>query len=271
MKRTRVEKPPEAEGMMLHTPDLGPPRPPGVLRSVRRTYTTTEADLVEAETFKMTSPSLEEQVYNALRDAIIVGQYRPGDRLVESQLSEHFGISKTPVREALIRLKRDGLVANEMRRTTRVATPTADDIRAACELRTWVEGALAARCAEDPSPQFRGDLRTSIEQAEAALGADDLASYGEAIRRFSDIVVNAVDNRFAREVLEQLRNVLALIAHMSRETSGRLERSIAEHRAIYDAIAAGDPDGARKATSTHMQSIERDSLAALQHHLEATG
>ena len=79
--------------------------------------------------------TLEESVYETVRNGIISGELRPGDPLVEAQLSADMGISKTPVREALIRLTRDGLVVQELHRRSRVATPTAEDVRAACELR----------------------------------------------------------------------------------------------------------------------------------------
>jgi DNA-binding GntR family transcriptional regulator len=81
--------------------------------------------------------SLEASVYEAVREGIISGDLRPGDPLVEAQLSADLGISKTPVREALIRLARDGLVVQELHRRSRVATPTVEDVRQACEVRRW--------------------------------------------------------------------------------------------------------------------------------------
>jgi len=187
-------------------------------------------------THLLTQPSLEERVYDAVRDAIVTGEFRPGDALVEAQLSERFGISKTPVREALIRLKRDGLVEAELRCVNRVATPTEASIRQACEARVWIEAALAAHCALDPSAKLLAALSESIDRAQAALDADDDLAYGEAVRAYSDAIVLASENRYAQEFLERLRNVLTLIAHISREVPGRRVRSVEEHSAIYAAI-----------------------------------
>jgi DNA-binding GntR family transcriptional regulator len=217
---------------------------------------------------KLKSDSLEERVYRALCDAITRGELRPGDPLVEAQLSEDFGTSKTPVREALIRLARDGLVEAKLHHMTRVATPTADDIRRASEVRAWIECALVARCALDPAPSLLRELQDSIAQSDAALSADSDEGYGEAVRRFSDVIVEASENTYAREFLSRLQNVLTLIAHISRETPGRRERSIVEHRAIYKAIKNRDPEAAAEATRVHLASIERDSLEALGHHLD---
>jgi DNA-binding GntR family transcriptional regulator len=219
---------------------------------------------------KLTARSLEERVYDELRDAIVAGEFRPGDPLVEAQLSQRFGISKTPVREALIRLKRDGLVDSPLHRVNRVATPTPTDIRQACEVRTWIESALAARCAQNPSLRLLRDLERSIQEASQALEAGDAGAYGRAVRRFSDVIVAAAENRYATEALERLRNVLILIAHIARETPGRRERSIEEHRRIYDAIQRRDPAAAAEATRRHLSSIEADSLHALQELAEAT-
>jgi DNA-binding GntR family transcriptional regulator len=220
---------------------------------------------------KLTARSLEERVYDELRDAIVAGEFRPGDPLVEAQLSQRFGISKTPVREALIRLKRDGLVDSPLHRVNRVATPTPTDIRQACEVRTWIESALAARCAQDPSRRLLSELERSIEEASQALEAGDAGAYGRAVRRFSDVIVAAAENRYATEALDRLRNVLILIAHIARETPGRRERSIDEHRLIYDAIQRRDPAAAAEATRRHLSSIEVDSLHALQELAEGTG
>jgi DNA-binding GntR family transcriptional regulator len=217
---------------------------------------------------KLMPRSLEERVYDLLRDAIVAGEIRPGDPLVEAQLSARFGISKTPVREALIRLKRDGLVDSTLHRMNRVTTPTAAGIRQACEVRSWIETALAARCAEAPSADLLRQLKASIDEASAALAAEDTAAYGEAIRRFSDIVIAAGENVYAEEILDRLRTALTLIAHMSRETPGRRQRSIDEHRAIFRAIKRRDPAAAAEATRVHLKSIEADSMQALE-RLEA--
>lgn len=217
-----------------------------------------------ASSSKLTTQSLEERVYDAIRTSIVQGEVRPGDPLVESKLSEQFGISKTPVREALIRLKRDGLVEALPHRVTRVARPTPEDIRQVCELRTWIESALAARCAENPSEAFLERLRGSVDQAAAALADSDATSYGTAVRGFSDVIVEESANAYGAAALERLWNVLILIAHISRNTAGRRERSIEEHRAILRAIETRDPAGAAEATRRHLQSIEQDSLAALE-------
>jgi DNA-binding GntR family transcriptional regulator len=208
--------------------------------------------------------TLEESVYEAVRDSIISGELRPGDFLVEAQLSEDMGISKTPVREALIRLARDGLVVQELHRRSRVATPTADDVRQACELRRWVEGEIAARAARDADPELIARLEASIGDSERALKRRDARRWATAIEAFTDVLVEHAGNHYAAELLERMRNILSLIANVSQGAPGRRDRSITEHESILAAIRAGDPDAAAAATREHLDSIERDTLHALE-------
>jgi DNA-binding GntR family transcriptional regulator len=207
--------------------------------------------------------SLEESVYEAVRDSIISGDLRPGDPLVEAQLSSDLGISKTPVREALIRLARDGLVVQELHRRSRVATPTADDVMQACEVRRWVEAEIAAQAASDASKELIDELEDGIADSERALKARDTRRWAEAIEAFTDTLVANSGNRYAAELLERMRNVLSLIANVSQVAPGRRERSIEEHRAILEAIRARDPEAAAEATRAHLRSIEADSMRAI--------
>ena len=211
--------------------------------------------------------SLEASVYEAVREGIISGDLRPGDPLVEAQLSADLGISKTPVREALIRLARDGLVVQELHRRSRVATPTVEDVRQACEVRRWVEGEIAAQAARDAPPELIEQLEASIRDSERSLRRRDTRRWAEAVESFTDTLVAYSGNRYAADLLERMRNILSLIANVSQVAPGRRARSIEEHRAILEAIRRGDPVAADDATREHLSSIESDSLRALEHVL----
>jgi DNA-binding GntR family transcriptional regulator len=203
-------------------------------------------------------------VYEAVRDGIISGELRPGDPLVEAQLSADLGISKTPVREALIRLTRDGLVVQELHRRSRVATPTPEDVRQACEVRRWVEAEIAAQAAADAPAELIRRLEASVADSERALKRNDPRRWATAIEAFSDALIEYAGNRYAADLLQRMRNLLSLIANVSQVAPGRRARSIAEHRAILDAIRKGQREAAAKATRAHLDSIEADSLQALE-------
>lgn len=217
---------------------------------------------------KLEARALDAAVCDAIRERILSGELRPGDPLVEAQLSAEFGVSKTPVREALIALGRDGLVDQVPYHVTRVATPAPADVGEACEVRSWLEGEIAAGAAVAAKPELFAALSESIEESRRALESSDLHAYTEAVEAFSDLLLDASSNRFAVEFVQRLRNILALTANVAQRTAGRRERSIEEHAAILAAMEKGDADGARAATRTHMASIENDALRALAELVE---
>jgi DNA-binding GntR family transcriptional regulator len=217
---------------------------------------------------KLRAPALDAAVYQTIRDRIVAGELRPGDPLVEAQLSSEFGISKTPVREALIALGRDGLVNQVPYHVTRVATPRAEDIRQVCQLRTWLEGEIAVEGAVAEDGSLVEELSGSVESARRALDGNDLTAYVASVNAFSDLLLAHSGNRFAVDVGERLRNFLALMANVAESTAGRRQRSIEEHAAILAAIGASDPKAARAATAVHMRSIEKDALQSLQRQLD---
>ncbi len=212
---------------------------------------------------KLEARALDAAVSDAIRERILSGELRPGDPLVEAQLSAEFGISKTPVREALIALGRDGLVDQVPYHVTRVATPVSGDVKQACEVRGWLEGEIAAEAAVSQDSELYAALGKSIDNSRQALQHNELHGYTEAVEAFSDLLLEASGNRFAVEFVQRLRNILALTANVAQRTAGRRERSIEEHVAILGPMEAGDPEAARTATRTHMGSIERDALRAL--------
>ncbi|MFN8217886.1 MAG: GntR family transcriptional regulator [Solirubrobacterales bacterium] len=221
---------------------------------------------------KLEARALDAVVSEAIRERILSGELRPGDPLVEAQLSAEFGISKTPVREALIALGRDGLVDQVPYHVTRVAAPVSEDVRQACEVRGWLEGDIAAQASVAADrDEVCAALQKSIDRSRGALKAGDIHGYTEAVEAFSDLLLEHSGNRFAVEFVQRLRNILALTASVAQRTAGRRERSIDEHEAILAAISSGDPDRARAATRTHMESIESDAMRALAELADAAG
>lgn len=207
--------------------------------------------------------SLEREVYEALRGEILTGTIAPGDALIEAQLAIDLGVSKTPVREALIRLQRDGLVEIRPYRGARVRRPSGDDVVQAVEVRMWVETQVARALAADPQAELLIRLQENIDATQAALDADDYEGFVRTVRGFSQLLLEAHGNRYAMQVVESLHNILALIGSAFRRAPGRKQESIDEHRAILAALAAGEPDAADAATRLHLESIKRGAIEAL--------
>jgi DNA-binding GntR family transcriptional regulator len=207
--------------------------------------------------------SLEREVYETLRDEILTGIVAPGQPLIEAQLAVELGVSKTPVREALIRLQRDGLVEIRPYRGARVRRPSSEDVVQAVEARMWVETQVARALATKPSAELLEQLQRNIEATQAALDADDYERFVRTVRGFSELLLKAHGNRYAMQVVESLYNILALIGSAFRRAPGRKQESIDEHWAILAALAAHDPDAADAATRRHLESIKRGAIEAL--------
>ncbi|HZC99582.1 MAG TPA: GntR family transcriptional regulator [Actinomycetes bacterium] len=202
--------------------------------------------------------SLEQHVYELIKQDILSGRLAPGTQLVEARLAEEFGVSKTPVREALIRLRLDGLVDIERFRGARVTRPSLADVREIFQLRRWIEGGIAVSIAEQRPKEILDQLRTNIRSAQQALQEGREDDYLAAIREFDHILAVGTGNTRAARILRDLYNIFAVIGASTLAAPRRRERSIIEHQKIYDAVSAGDVPAAVAATNEHIVGIERD-------------
>ncbi len=218
-------------------------------------------DVRVADDGKILPAQLERRVYQRLRDDIAAGLLRPGDQLVEARLASELGVSKTPVREALIRLQRDGLVQIEPYRGARVREPSPDDVRETLELRELLECHIARQLAATRPPEVLGALKATISRGRVALKHGDDAAVADALTAFSDIFAAASENTRLAHVLQELRSVLLLIGSTSMHATGRDRRSLDEHARILAALTKGDADAAAAATANHVRSVEHDTLA----------
>lgn len=205
---------------------------------------------------------LERMVYETIRDEIVSGALRPGEQLVEGRLAAELGVSKTPVREALIRLQRDGLVEIAPYRGARVIVPVDDDIAEITELRVCLETFIARDIAARRPTDVLEALETSIAGSCKALADRAEEQFVDRLSDFSDILAEACGNKRMKKILGDLRSVLHFIGNSSRRIQGRAARSIAQHEAILEAIKAGDPDAAAEATAVHIRSIAEDCRKA---------
>ena len=219
---------------------------------------------------KILPAQLERRVYEALRNEILSGALAPGDQLVEARIAEELGVSKTPVREALIRLQRDALVEIEPYRGARVIEPSDRDVVEISELRLLIERAVVRDLAGRRPADVIAALERSIAESKRALAAGERERFLARLQEFSDILADACENTRMVKVLTDLRSVLQVIGGSSLRAPGREERSIAEHKAILEAIKAGDADAAAAAEEAHIRSIERDSLEFVPEPLSET-
>jgi DNA-binding GntR family transcriptional regulator len=205
----------------------------------------------------------QKDAYSSILEAIDVGIYRPGDRLVESDLAERFGMSRTPIREALQRLETQSLLTRDGRSLI-VASLDHNQMAELYVVRTELEGLaarLAARHATDEEAQVLQDM---VHEDQALLS--DPSALARANRRFHKQIHLASHNRFLVQQLDLVHRSMALMATTSLAAQGRGEIALAEHQAIVDAILARDEDAAYKALRDHISvafvtRLKLDSMA----------
>lgn len=193
-----------------------------------------------------TNPS---DAYAMILDAIDVGVYRPGDRLVESELADQFGVSRTPIREALQRLETQSLLVRDGRSLI-VAELDHNQMAELYVVRGALEG-LAARLAARQATDEEIRVLQDMVEADNAL-VDNPAALARANRRFHTQIHLASHNRFLVQQLDLVHRSMALMATTSLAIEGRGVIAQAEHAKIIECIANRDEDGADSALRQHI-------------------
>ncbi|WP_255553732.1 GntR family transcriptional regulator [Maritimibacter sp. DP1N21-5] len=182
-------------------------------------------------------------------DAIDAGLYQPGDRMVESELADRFGVSRTPIREALQRLETQSLL-NRDGRSLIVASLDHNQLAELYTVRAELEGLAARLAAQHAAPEEMKLLRQMVETDRGLVG--DAKALARANRRFHRQIHLASHNRYLLQQLDLVHRTMALLATTSLAAEGRPELAIAEHDAIVRAIETRDGDAADDALRTHI-------------------
>ena len=187
--------------------------------------------------------------YTMILEAIDVGVYKPGDRLVESELAERFGVSRTPIREALQRLETQSLLTRDGRSLI-VASLSHDQIAELYTVRTELEALAAKLAAQHAANEEIKVLREMVAEDHALLA--DPHALSRANRRFHTQIHLASHNRYLVQQLDLVHRSMALMATTSLAADGRGEVALAEHLAIVEAIADRDGEKAAAVLRDHL-------------------
>lgn len=191
----------------------------------------------------------QKDAYGLILDAIDTGIYKPGDRLVESELAERFGVSRTPIREALQRLETQSLLKRDGRSLI-VAELDHGQLSELYVVRGELEGLAARLAARHATPEEVKVLREMLEADHALIGDPD--AMARANRRFHRQIHLASHNRFLVRQLDLVHRSMALLATTSIAAEGRSRETLREHSRIVAAIEASDGDAAYNALRDHI-------------------
>lgn len=198
--------------------------------------------------------------YSLVLEAIDQGIYMPGDRLVESELADRFGVSRTPVREALQRLETQAVLERDGRSMV-VCSLDHDQLGELYVVRAELEGLAARLAAQHAAPEEIRVLRDMVEKDFKILGKPQ--KLAKANRRFHRQLHLASHNRYLVQQLEMVHRSMALLATTTFATEGRDSVALEEHSAIVDAIEARDGNAAEIALKTHISMAYETRLKSV--------
>lgn len=196
--------------------------------------------------------SLADQAAEQIRRHIVKGDYQLGEALSETTLAAEFGVSKTPIREAFLRLKTEGLVDIQPQRGTFVFSMGAAEVRALSECRGVIETAALGMAMRRDAGALAADLAKIVADMEHAVAQGDAGMYREYDSRFHDCIIRHCGNPYLADAyvpiafrVQTLRNLLSLDSALN-------ARSLTEHTVISQVVASGDEEKAIELLKTHM-------------------
>ena len=203
----------------------------------------------------LTPRALYEEVAEQLRQRIFRRELEPGSWIDELKIAEEFGISRTPLREALKVLAAEGLVTMKVRRGAYVTEMSEKDLRDVYHLLSLLESDAAGVVAERATPEQQQTLRDLHAELESAAGNRE--AFFSVNERFHMALLDMADNRWRSQMVADLRKVMKLNRHNSLLKQGRIEDSLNEHRAILAAMVARDASATARAMQAHFaQGLE---------------
>jgi DNA-binding GntR family transcriptional regulator len=200
--------------------------------------------------------------YERLYQAILRGEFQPNERLIEMDLAQQYNVGRAAIRTALARLEQDGLVEREPNRGARVRAISEEEAVETIEARAVLEGLAARYAARNVTDADIADLRAIIGEMEARLAEGDLLGISEGNVRLHSRLLQIANNRTVARLIERLHAQHVRSQFRIILVPGRPPRSVAEHRAIVEAVASRDPDAAEAAMRSHLANTV-ETLRAL--------
>ena len=211
--------------------------------------------------------SRTDEAYRVLKTEIMENRMPPGFQAVETELAEQLGISRTPIREAVIRLCEEGLVEVKRRRGIRVLPISVEDMREIYDLLTLLEADCARRLTEAGLSKSQILLlENAVDEMEAALNRDSLDEWAQADDRFHRLHLDFLANRrLARmigQLLDQAHRVRMFTLHLRRKPT----KSTKDHRAMVRALQKGNPETASRLYTVHRRQAAVELFGILERY-----
>lgn len=204
------------------------------------------------------------QVYQDLLNLITQGYFRPGEILSERELAEQLCVSRTPIREALRKLEREGIVSYTPRKGVTIVNFTVDKIKQLYTFREVLEGLAARLMAENhESSRELEIMEKAIKEAEQAVSNNDIRKLSQINRRFHIAMAEGSGNTFLINALGTIQSHVSLVMSTSLSYTARPPENIKEHKMILEAIASRDPELSEAITRAHIRNALKAAIKVL--------
>jgi DNA-binding GntR family transcriptional regulator len=208
------------------------------------------------------------RVYAELREAIVTTALKPGQRVAEAELADSLGVSRTPVREAIVRLVEEGLIEVSPQTGTRISLVGLERIRQAVFVRASLEGGAVRRPAAEPGDADLRALRRNLADQEAAIGEGDVTEMHRRDMDFHATLLASVGRPLAWNACLLVSADLARVGFLLGFDGSHLSQVLAEHRAIFASLEARDFAIAADRLESHVANIEGDRVVLSERHPE---
>ena len=207
---------------------------------------------------------LRDVVFNTLRQAILTGELKPGERLMEIHLANRLGVSRTPIREAIRKLELEGLVTMIPRRGAEVAQITEKSMKDVLEVRRTLDALSAELACERISAEEEEALKKACLNFEAAVKTKDTKAIAKADVAIHDIIAAATGNQRLIQLINNLAEQMYRYRFEYIKDASQHERIIEEHRIIYESIVKKDKEAAAEMAKTHIDNQEKAVIARIR-------
>lgn len=200
---------------------------------------------------------LREIVYEELKMQILKGQIVPGTRMMEVEMAEEMGVSRTPIREAIRKLEKEGLVTIEPRKGAYASQISTKDMVDILEVRQNMEGLAAYYAALRMTDEQKAKLSEISEAYNKAVIENNTPDMIKFDTAFHHLIVEGSGNKMLVHMIEQLQELVLRFRYLYYDDFKRAEKMPREHKVIYDAIFMGDTEKARKAADVHIDRLKK--------------
>jgi DNA-binding GntR family transcriptional regulator len=206
------------------------------------------------------TPTIRKKVYDFLRQQILLGQFKPRERLVENRIAAEIGTSRTPVREALHSLEMEGLLEAVPRVGYVVKPMTKEEVEEICQIRMAIESLAGEWVLQRARQRAIRELKKNIARAEERLARGRVRDFVELDAQFHEILARCSGSSRLLEMAQRLRSHMLRYRIQSIYSAENVARAIQGHKAILEALETGDSQELAKAISKHIEISKQDII-----------